>query len=60
MKSGWKGEGEVGEEEEEEEEEVMTEGVWWQTILHFRSVRKVGGEDPVVSPAPAPAWSGDN
>ena len=59
MKTGWKGEVEVGE-EEEEEEELVTEGVWWRTILHFRSVRKVGGEDPVVFPAPPPAWSGDN
>ena len=60
MKTVEKAEEGEEEEEEEEEEEVVTEGVWWRTILHFRSVRKVGGEDPVVSPAPAPAWSGDN
>ena len=57
MESGGKGEVEEGEEEEAVEVEVEgTEDVWWRTMLHSRQVRKVGGEAPAVSPAPAPPW----
>ena len=54
MQSGGKGKEEVEEEEEEEtgEEVEGKEDVWLAgTILHFLSVRKVGGEDSVGAPA---------
>ena len=55
MKTGGKGEGEEGKEVEVE----GTEDVWCRTILHFLSVRKVGGEVSVGAPAP-PGWWRDN
>ena len=58
MESRGKGKG-VEEEVKEVEEVEGTEDVWCRTILHFLSVRKVGGEVSVGAPA-APGWWRDN
>ena len=57
MESGGKGKGEEVEEVVKEVE--GKEDVCWWTILHFLSVRKVGGEVSVGAPDP-PGWWRDN